>query len=224
MTEQVQKRKYVIKRVLSEEDVNKIREKMIKVLQDVKTFYYGLLTMIDEPAIKYYENNRQEAEKDMFLSLDVRHFVEKYAKAYVLHHLLYYGYLPDMASITITYIARDKVIVKVIVDKKELSYRFSIANHVSQSIEITSLDANENVTPKKIVSKLVDDIDGLIEMYRWDFENESTYRLNLEYTINWLRQRSEQIDDNKVKALTEIKTRIVNNIWDLEDLLREYRL
>jgi hypothetical protein len=43
MTEQIQKKKYVIKRVLSEEDVSKIKEELTKVLQNAMQYYRNLI-------------------------------------------------------------------------------------------------------------------------------------------------------------------------------------
>jgi hypothetical protein len=103
METQTQKKKYVIKKVLSEEDVGRVKEELTKVLQNAMQYYRNLIGLVKEPIIRYYESHRQEAEKDMFITLDVRRFLEKYVKAYVLHHLLRYGFLPDMANITITY-------------------------------------------------------------------------------------------------------------------------
>ena len=224
MTEQVQKKKYIIKRVLDEEEVKRIKDELAELMFNVKAFYYGLLSMIDEPATKAYESNRQEAEKDLFLNVDVRRFMQNYAKAYVLHHLLHYGYLPYMVNITITYIGKDEVTVKAVISQEELMYRFSIARYISQPIEIASFEASDSITPRKIVNKIMNDIDRLIEMYRWDFQYESNYRLDLEYTVDWLKQRSKEIDENKIKALTEVKAKILNHIVDFEDLLKTYRL
>ena len=224
MTEQVQKKKYIIKRVLDEEEVKRIKDELAELMFNVKAFYYGLLSMIDEPAIKAYESNRQEAEKDLFLNADVRRFMQNYVKAYVLYHLLRYGYLPDIAKIIITYITKDRLAVRVVVNAKELSYLFGVANFVPQAIDIISFEASDSITPQKIVNKIINDIDRLIDMYRWDFQFESNYRLDLEYAVNWLRQHNEEVDENKIKALTERKAKILNRIVDFEDLLKTYRL
>jgi hypothetical protein len=224
MTEQVQKKRYIIKRILDEEDVSKIKNGITKVLNDAIMYYRNLINLVKEPVTKAWENNREEAEKDMFINIDVKHYIEKYVKAYVLSHLLIYKFLPDMVSINITYTKKDKVIVKVIVDKKELSYIVGIARHICQSVELTSFEANDNVTPRKIINKLVNDIDRLIEMYRRDFGNDYAYRSDLEYALNWLRQHGEQVDENKIKLLMETKAKLVNYLYELEDLLKEYRL
>jgi len=89
MTEQVQKKRYIIKRILDEEDVSKIKNGITKVLNDAIMYYRNLINLVKEPVTKAWENNREEAEKDMFINIDVKHYIEKYVKAYVLSHFLF---------------------------------------------------------------------------------------------------------------------------------------
>jgi hypothetical protein len=222
MTEQIQKKKYVIKRVLSEEDVNKIRDAIVNVLKNEVEFYHNLLGILIKPINKFIESNKQEAERSLFINSDVYRYLKKYVTAHVLSYVIAHGYLPWFVDIVINYNTKNKVIVKIVVDAEALRYIYGFAR--DWKIEILSFDENDNITPKKIVNRLKSDIEGLIDIYRREFSGMYIYELDLEDTLNWLRRHGEQVDEEKVKEIREIKARLQSSKHDLEDLLREYRL